>query len=95
MLLELGHVLVAYGFEASDEGGRVLEAPNAHHDVYNRLRREPGHSGAPYVLDLLHPGADGTFDMRPLLLEERRPSLLVRDHDYGIFTGHAAKCIPD
>src|SRR5215212_3935513 len=40
LLLEFGHVLVAYSFQASDEGGRILEAPDAHHDVYDRFGRQ-------------------------------------------------------
>jgi hypothetical protein len=82
--LELGQVLVAYGFQAPDEGGRVLEAPYAHHDVYDWLGREARHSGAPDVLYLLDPGTYGQLDAGPLALEERWPTRVVRDYDDGV-----------
>jgi hypothetical protein len=70
---------MAYGFQAPDEDGRVLEAPYAHHDVYDWLGREARHGGAPDVFYLLDPGTYG-----PLAFEERRSTRVVRDNDDGV-----------
>src|SRR5215210_5100582 len=70
---------------------RLWEASHTDQDVQDRLCCEAWHCGAPYMLYVLYPTAYNPFDAGSLLLEERRPNLIVGDQLNVVHTRHAPK----